>query len=222
MAESGKYRMVPRDNSRTGLPQSSLGQLWCRHLLRVYSVHGGRRSRHLPRPPAFLLFGDASSSRTGGQAMSPRESGFGKPKWKREPREIAASSAAPELSQQTPEPFCADNSEPSDGWQSRPGADVGLTELGGDWRKRRNGGFHKHDVPRLVLSERQWRRVARFLTGKRGDPGRTAEDNRRTLEGIIWIFRTGAPWRDLPAYFGKWNSVYRTFKRWSRLCTKAR
>ena len=38
--------------------------------------------------------------------MSPRESGFGKPKWKREPREIAASSAAPELSQQTPEPFC--------------------------------------------------------------------------------------------------------------------
>ena len=146
--------------------------------------------------------------------MSPRESGFGKPKWKREPREIAASSAAPELSQQTPEPFCADNSEPSDGWQSRPGADVGLTELGGDWRKRRKGGFHKHDVPRLVLSDRQWRRVARFLTGKRGDPGRTAEDNRRTLEGIIWIFRTGAPWRDLPAYFGKWNSVYRTFKRW--------
>ena len=84
--------------------------------------------------------------------MSPRESGFGKPKWEREPREIAASSAAPELSQQTPEPFCADNSEPSDGWQSRPGADVGLTELGGDWRKRRKGGFH---------------------TGKRGDPGRT-------------------------------------------------
>ena len=146
--------------------------------------------------------------------MSPRESGFGKPKWKREPRGIAASSAAPELSQQTPEPFCADNSEPSDGWQSRPGADVGLTELGGDWRKRRKGGFHKHDVPRLVLSERQWRRVARFLTGKRGDPGRTAEDNRRTLEGIIWIFRTGAPWQDLPAYFGKWNSVYRAFKRW--------
>ena len=39
-------------------------------------------------------------------------------------------------------------------------------------------------------------------------------DNRRVLEGIFWIARTGSPWRDLPERFGKWNTVWRRFARW--------
>ena len=37
---------------------------------------------------------------------------------------------------------------------------------------------------------------------------------RNRLDGILWICRTGAPWRDLPAAFGKWNSVWKQFRRW--------
>ena len=41
-------------------------------------------------------------------------------------------------------------------------------------------------------------------------------DNRMFVEGVLWIVRTGSPWRDLPEVFGEWNSVFRRFSRWSR------
>jgi transposase len=69
---------------------------------------------------------------------------------------------------------------------------------------------------RLVLSDEQWNRVAPHLPGKPGDPGRSAADNRMFLEGVLWIARCGAPWRDLPATFGKWNSVFQRFRRWAQ------
>jgi transposase len=65
------------------------------------------------------------------------------------------------------------------------------------------------------LSDEQWQRVAPLLPGKVGDPGRSGEDNRRFLEAVLWIARTGSPWRDLPAGFGKWNSVFKRFRRWA-------
>ena len=68
---------------------------------------------------------------------------------------------------------------------------------------------------RTVLTDSQWQLVEPLLPGKQSDPGRTGNDNRGTLEGILWITRTGAPWRDLPDYFGKWNTVYRRFRRWT-------
>ena len=69
---------------------------------------------------------------------------------------------------------------------------------------------------RVVLTDEQWERVAPLLPGKVGDPGRTGADNRRFLEAVLWMVRTGAPWRDLPEVFGSWNSVFRRFRRWAR------
>jgi transposase len=68
---------------------------------------------------------------------------------------------------------------------------------------------------RLMLSDDQWERVAPLLPGKVGDPGRSAADNRLFLEAVLWIARVGAPWRDLPPMFGKWNSVFQRFRRWA-------
>jgi transposase len=50
--------------------------------------------------------------------------------------------------------------------------------------------------------------------GKKGDPGRTGGDNRLFVEAVLWIARTGSPWRDLPPLFGQWNSVFRRFRDW--------
>ena len=68
---------------------------------------------------------------------------------------------------------------------------------------------------RLTLSDDQWRRVAPLLPGKEGDPGRSGENNRMFLEAVLWMARVGAPWRDLPEDFGKWNSVFQRFRRWA-------
>ena len=70
-------------------------------------------------------------------------------------------------------------------------------------------------MPRRVISDSQWARVAPLLPGKAEDPGRSARDNREFLEAVLWIARTGSPWRDLPEEFGLWNSTFRRFRRWA-------
>ena len=50
--------------------------------------------------------------------------------------------------------------------------------------------------------------------GKPSDPGRSGTDNRRFVEAVLWIARTGSPWRDLPPEFGKWNTVFKRFRDW--------
>src|SRR5262249_27231300 len=46
--------------------------------------------------------------------------------------------------------------------------------------------------------------------------GKAAKDNRLFLDAVLWIAKTGAPWRDLPERFGNWNSAWRRFDRWAK------
>ena len=70
-------------------------------------------------------------------------------------------------------------------------------------------------MDRFVLSDMQWARMAELIPGKAGDPGRTGTDNRLFVEAVLWMTRTGSPWRDLPDGFGNWNAVFRRFRRWA-------
>ena len=69
-------------------------------------------------------------------------------------------------------------------------------------------------MDRKILTDEQWDRIAPFVPGKIGDPGQSGRDNRLFLEAVLWIARTGSPWRDLPKEFGKWKTVYTRFWRW--------
>jgi transposase len=69
---------------------------------------------------------------------------------------------------------------------------------------------------RTLLSDEVWKKIEPILPGKEGDRGRTAMDNRWFLEAVLWIGRTGSPWRDLPVQFGRWHTVYIRFSRWRR------
>src|SRR3954468_6748560 len=66
---------------------------------------------------------------------------------------------------------------------------------------------------RFVVGDAAWEKVAPLLPGKASDPGATARDNRLFLEAVLWRVRTGAPLRDLPGDFGRWNSVFQRFRR---------
>lgn len=68
---------------------------------------------------------------------------------------------------------------------------------------------------RMMLTDSQWERIAPFLPGKAGDPGRSGRDNRLFVEAVLWLVRTGSPWRDLPDEFGSWNTAFRRFRRWA-------
>jgi transposase len=69
---------------------------------------------------------------------------------------------------------------------------------------------------RHEITDDHWDRIKGLLPGREGDPGVTAKDNRLFINAVLWIAKTGAPWRDLPERFGNWNSVWRRFDRWAR------
>lgn len=71
-------------------------------------------------------------------------------------------------------------------------------------------------MDRDLLSDAQWERISPLLPGKAGDPGRTGRDNRLFVEAVLWLVRSGAPWRDLPERFGKWGTVWKRFRRWAK------
>ncbi len=68
---------------------------------------------------------------------------------------------------------------------------------------------------RYELTVQEWEQIASLLPPeKTGKPGRPSKDNRTMLNGMVWIARSGAPWRDLPERYGPWNSVYSRFRKW--------
>ena len=67
------------------------------------------------------------------------------------------------------------------------------------------------------LTEEGWSIIEPLLPAERGRWGRPAGDNRKYVNGMLWVLRTGAPWRDLPEKYGNWNSVYRRHLRWRDL-----
>ena len=69
-------------------------------------------------------------------------------------------------------------------------------------------------MDRLCITDSQWAKMAPYCLGKPTDPGRTGADGRMFLEAVLWIARTGSPWRDLPPVFGKWNTVFKRYRDW--------
>lgn len=70
-------------------------------------------------------------------------------------------------------------------------------------------------MARLLMDDAEWAFFEQFIVSVRGRGGRRASNHRLVLDGIFWIARTGAQWRDLPEEFGNWGSVYRQFRRWT-------
>lgn len=64
---------------------------------------------------------------------------------------------------------------------------------------------------RLMLDDGMWERMKTLLPANKGRHG---EDDRLFLEAVLWVLRTGSPWRDLPTEFGKWQTVYGRYSRW--------
>jgi transposase len=69
---------------------------------------------------------------------------------------------------------------------------------------------------RHEITDEHWGRIKDLLPGQAGDPGVAAKDNRNFVNAVLWIGKTGAPWRDLPERFGPWNSAWRRFDRWAK------
>ena len=70
-------------------------------------------------------------------------------------------------------------------------------------------------LARDLMSDEEWAFFERFILAVRAPNGRKLTCHRLVLDGIFWIARTGAPWRDLPEDFGRWSRVYRQFRRWT-------
>jgi transposase len=69
-------------------------------------------------------------------------------------------------------------------------------------------------VIRGLMSDEEWAIFEPFLVRPSLQGGRPPKDHRKVLDGVFWINRTGAPWRDLPESLGNWNSVHKQFRRW--------
>ncbi len=70
-------------------------------------------------------------------------------------------------------------------------------------------------LKRYELTDQEWNRIAPLLPPEKPNrPGRPSKDNRTMLNAMVWIARSGAPWRDLPERYGPWETVYSRFRKW--------
>lgn len=70
---------------------------------------------------------------------------------------------------------------------------------------------HRHE-----LTDEQWEQLEPLLPPQKPPTGRPNISHRTVLNGILWIIRTGAPWRDLPERYGSWKTVSSRFYRWQQ------
>jgi transposase len=86
------------------------------------------------------------------------------------------------------------------------------------------GSIRLGDVPsgESDLTNEEWERIAPLLPPQKPKVGRPASDHRRIVNGILWVVRTGASWRRLPARYGSWRTVASRFYRWRKqgLCDR--
>ena len=69
---------------------------------------------------------------------------------------------------------------------------------------------------RSELTQEQWERIQPLLPAQKPKTGRPSLSHRQVINGILWVLRTGAPWRDLPKRYGAWQTVSGRFYRWQR------
>ena len=70
---------------------------------------------------------------------------------------------------------------------------------------------------RLILSDLQWSKLSNLLPGRKASKSRPAKNNRLFVEAVLYRYRTGIPWRDLPENpFGHWRNIHKRHMRWSR------
>ncbi len=70
-------------------------------------------------------------------------------------------------------------------------------------------------MTRMFLNSKEWKKLSPLLPSQAGKQGRPRKNDRLVIEGILWIIRTGAPWRDLPSDFGSWETIYSRMRRWT-------
>ena len=66
------------------------------------------------------------------------------------------------------------------------------------------------------LTDHEWERLEPLLPRSTGKRGRPFQDHRRVIKGILWVVRTGAPWRDLPERYGSWKTCHSRLTTWMR------
>lgn len=67
---------------------------------------------------------------------------------------------------------------------------------------------------RHELTDEQWAKLVVLLPPEKPRTGRPSLAHKQIVNGILWVLRTGAPWRDMPERYGKWKTVYSRFRRW--------
>lgn len=69
-------------------------------------------------------------------------------------------------------------------------------------------------LKRYELTDQEWEQIAPLIPSNKGKRGRPPKDDRLMLNAMLWLARSGAPWRDLPERYGPYSSVYSRFRKW--------
>ena len=83
-------------------------------------------------------------------------------------------------------------------------------------KKRSKIKMGEKTYSRFDISDPEWELLEPQMTGQPGQHGGIAKDNRKFINAVVWILKTGSPWRDLPPNYGKWGTVHQRFIRWQQ------